>query len=108
MRFLARQYYRYQAGRVYLIRDPNACWNGLRGSPTLQFAVPVFADASSWTPSPEQIRKELLRSDPALSEPQIVSIIHSCVACGSCTNGHLPGHHCSGVAARVASLYRPT
>jgi hypothetical protein len=84
--FVPRQYYRYQGGHVYLARDPDCCWNGLRGSPTLQFAVPLFADAKSWSPTPEQIRKELRRSDPGLSESEIGSILQSCVACGSSTN----------------------
>lgn len=84
--FLPRQYYRYHAGRVYLVQDPNVCWNGLWKAPTLQFAVPLFADAKSWTPAPEQIRRELQRFDAGLSESEISRIIQSCVACASSTN----------------------
>jgi hypothetical protein len=86
VRFLPRQYYRYHAGYVYLVHDPNTCWNGLGKAPTLQFAVPLFADAKSWTPAPEHIRKELRRFDADLSELEVSRIIQSCVASGSSAN----------------------
>ena len=84
LHFLPRHYYRYAGGTVYLVDNPNTVWNGLRGQgPLLQFEVPLFAHADLWNPSPEQIRRELVKSNPDLSEEQISRIIQCCVPCGA-------------------------
>ena len=85
LHFIPRQYYRYHAGRVYLVEDPNVWWNGLGKAPTLQFTVPLFADARSWRPAPAQVRRELSRFHANLTEQEITVIIRACVPCGTST-----------------------
>jgi hypothetical protein len=82
---LPRRYYRYGNGMVYLVDNPNACWNGLWRGPVLEFEVPLFARADAWAPSPDKIRNKLARSYPDLSKEQITQVVRSCVPCGSST-----------------------
>lgn len=81
-RRLPRQYYRYGEGRTYVVRNPNAVWNGLWRGPILQFEVPRFVRVEQWAPAPEQIRRELAKSYSELSEDQVSRIIQLCVPCG--------------------------
>lgn len=80
--FLPRQYYRYHAGSVYLVDNPTVCWNGLWKAPTLEFSVPLFANARTWTPAPEQVRQQLSQFHESLTEQEVAGIIQACVPCG--------------------------
>ncbi len=75
----SRPYYRYGAGKVWLEEDPHAVWNGLLTPPVFQIRVPPFVRARSWSPSPKQIRTELLRSYPELTDDELARIIRACV-----------------------------
>ena len=79
--FRPRQYYRFQGGRVYLVTDPNMAWNSLRPAPCLEFEVPIIARATTWKPTPQQVRDAIAQEgNLRLSEEEITRIVQSCVS----------------------------
>jgi len=75
-----RQYYRFHAGRVYLVTNPQMLFNGLRPPPCLQFEVPRLARASSWKPNPDQVRQAVAEQNLQLSQQEIEQVVRSCVS----------------------------
>jgi hypothetical protein len=86
-----RQYFRYQAGRTYVVNDPSACFNGLRSGPCLQFEIPVLTRASSWRPSVAQVRRAIAESKVSLSDEETTQIIRECTASSQGTKPPEPG-----------------
>jgi len=75
-----REYYRFHAGRVYLVTNPQMLFNSLRPPPCLQFDVPRWARAASWKPSADQVRRELAAGSTQLSPQEVEEVVHSCVS----------------------------
>ena len=75
-----RQYYRFHAGRVYLVTNPQTLFNSLRPPPCLQFEVPCLARANSWKPSADQVRQAIAEENLQLSPQEIEDVVRSCVS----------------------------
>src|SRR5260221_9182039 len=78
--FKPRQYYRFQAGRVYLVTNPQTLFNSLRSPPCLQFEVPRSARVSSWKPSADQVRQAIAEENLQLGPQEIKDVVRSCVS----------------------------
>src|SRR5215212_576294 len=75
-----RHYYRFQAGRVYLVTNPQTLFNSLRPLPCLQFEVPRLGRANSWKPSADQVRQAIADANLQLSPQEIEDVVRSCVS----------------------------
>jgi hypothetical protein len=74
------QYYRFHAGTVYLVTNPQTLFNSVRPSPCLQFEVPRWAHASAWKPSADQVRQAIAKENLQLSPLEVEEVVRSCVS----------------------------